>query len=76
VFGPAHRAGPACAVGYLIRLDERVGRQIIHLQQVVAAEQGFHDAPMLRHENGLILRHPFLLPVFIKASTTNSWGRR
>ena len=67
VFSPAHRARPASAVGNLVRLDQRIGRDIVHLKQVVAPEQGFHDTAMLRHDGGLILRHPFLLPVFIES---------
>ena len=67
VFGPAHRARPARAVGDLVRLDQRIVSEIIHLQQVIAAQQGFHDTTMLRHDGGLILRHPFLLPVFIES---------
>ena len=67
VLGPAHCARPACAIDDLIRLDERIFSQVVYLKQVVAAEQRFHDAGMLRHDGGLILRHPFLLPVFIES---------
>ena len=31
ILSPAHRAGPRCTVYYLIWFDERVCRQIIHL---------------------------------------------
>ena len=50
-----------------MRFDEGVGGKVVHLKQVVATEQRFHNTAMLRHDGGLILRHPFLLPVFIES---------
>ncbi|MNI79076.1 hypothetical protein D3C73_1355080 [compost metagenome] len=64
MLGPAHRAGPGDAINNLVWFDKRVRRQIIHRDQVVSAQQRFHQTPVLRHEHSLVLGDPFLLPVF------------
>lgn len=64
MFYPAQGASPGRAIDNLSWFRQRVGRQIIHIDQVVAAEQSFDQTAMLRHDRRAILRHPFLLPVF------------